>query len=85
MTKSGGLGQGGSQPEDEGKGKEVKPLTKTEGPEAILKLKNATHKAKNTASKAKEANPNSMEVDPKAINPFVSQPGSKEDPSLTKA
>ena len=36
MTTSRGVGQGGSQPEDEGKGKEVKPLPETKGPEAAL-------------------------------------------------
>ncbi|XP_030928178.1 uncharacterized protein LOC115954460 [Quercus lobata] len=75
---------GGSQPEDKGEGKEVKPLPKAKDPEAALKLKDATPKAKDIAPKAKEADSKSKETNPATV-PFVSQPGNKEDPSPAKA
>ena len=78
MAKGKRAGQGGSWPEDKGKGKEVKPLPEAKGPEATLKLKDATPKAKKADPKSKEANP-------KAPNPPVSQPGSKDDPPPAKA
>nr|POF04302.1 hypothetical protein CFP56_16359 [Quercus suber] len=64
--------QGGSRPEDKGRGKEVKPLLEAEGLKATLKLKDVVPKAKDAAPKAKEADPKSKEADPKAIVPLVS-------------
>ena len=85
MAKSKGASQGGSRPEDKGKSKKVKPLPEAKGQEAALKLKDAAPKAKDTVPKAKEVDSKSKETNPKATVPFVSQPGSKEDPSITKA
>ena len=50
MAKGKGAGQDGPWLEDKGKGKEVKPLLKAKGIEAISKTKDA-------ASKAKDADP----------------------------
>ena len=85
MAKSKGVGQGGSQLEDKGKGKEVKPLPEAKGPEAALKIKDVIPKAKNAAPKAKEVDLKSKEADPKAIVPLVSQLSNKEDPSQVNA
>ena len=85
MAKGKRAGQGGSWPEDKGKGKEVKPLPEAKGPEATLKLKDAASKAKDATPKAKKADPKSKEANPKAPNPPVSQPGSKDDPPPAKA
>lgn len=82
MAKSKEAEQGGSRPKDKdnGKGKEVKPLSEAKGPEATLKLKDTTPKAKDAAPKAKEADPKSKKTDPKATNPLVSHLGSKKNP-----
>ena len=62
MAKGKGASQDGSQPEDKGKGKEVKPLPEAKGSEAALKLKVIAPKVKDVAPKAKEANPKSKEA-----------------------
>ena len=63
MAKGKGVGQGDSQFEDKGQGKETKPLLETKGLEAASKVKDATPKAKDAGPKAKEA-------DPKATDPL---------------
>ena len=85
MAEGKRAGQGGSLPNDKGKGKEVKPLPEAKGFETNLKLKDAIPKVKDVASKVKEADPKSKEVDPKATSPPVSQSSSKDDPPLAKA
>ena len=62
MTKA---RQGAEVNKDKGKGKEVKPLSKTKDPKVAPKLKDALSKAKDAAVKAKEAEAKSKEVDPK--------------------
>ena len=57
MAKGKGAGQGGSRPEDKGKDKDVKPLSKVKGPKATPKLKDAAPKAKDVVPKAKEPDP----------------------------
>ena len=51
---------------DNGKGKEVKPLSEAKDLEAAPKLKDAHSKAKDATAKAKEAEAKSKEADPKA-------------------
>lgn len=55
MAKGKRAGQGISQLEGKGKGKEVKPLLEAKGPDAASKAKDAPPKAKDAGPKAKEA------------------------------
>ena len=78
VAKGKGASQGGSRPEDKGKGKEVKLSPEAKSPKATLKFKDVV-------PKAKEVDPKPKEVNPKATNLPVSQPGSKDDPLPAKA
>ena len=57
MAKGKKVGQNGPQPEDEGKGKEVKSLPEAKGTDAAFTVKGAVSKAKDAETKSKVADP----------------------------
>ena len=57
MAEGKEAGQGGPQPEDKGKGKEVKALPEAKGKKVAFKIKDVDSKAKDAAAKAKDADP----------------------------
>ena len=57
MAEGKKAGQRGPQPEDKGKGKEVKALLEAKDKEVALNIKDANSKAKDVATKAKVADP----------------------------
>ena len=74
------VGQGGPQPQDKGKGKEVEALPKAKGKKATLMVKDANPKAKDANSKVKDAAAKAKEADSKAKDVAT-----KDDPACTKA
>ena len=59
----------GPQPEDKGKGKEVRPPTKAKDTEDALTIKDVVSKAKEVESKPKVDDPKSKIADPKEDPP----------------
>ena len=57
MAEGKKAGQRGPQPEDKGKGKEVKALLEAKGKEVALNIKDANSKAKDAVAKAKATDP----------------------------